>query len=549
MKRPDCLLLILFFLLCTTTGCESIDMNKGISFDEVPEAVVDFSFNVSPRTASYFVEKYASQKEVKSIDPIIVDGDTIMYLVNFLNENGWMILSADKRVYPILTEHDKGNFPEKGLNNGMNIWFTTLAEEISYIKKNRLDIQNKDGYYIWSHIDRIANLTQERQKYYDDKYKRIPPEHYTVTTENGVTRATINPEFVSYYEDINVYLVRRLIDFTATPINTRQVSLLPTKWGQEQPWNVGQFPLVRKNGIWVTPPAGCQAVAMGQVLYSLHYYLGKPNGLFHNVNYSGLIYDEDNKNVHFERSGYVENSPLWDQMALSDMHPTSRTTIVGDFLEDIGYRIGMKYDATGSGTKVTTAHYQEWGILSDEADYSFSTALGQVMNDRVVHMTGYRVKKTTGIWPFEETVYTGGHAWVVDGYVEKNLACTRVYQWELTRFCPSGYAAEYYDPYICDGDPYYVEFPNEDPLDYCGRPCDEGIRIGDQYNSVGWEIDWLADHYPGQIESENYESQSYYITINWGDNGENDGAYAPGSALEKGNIDYQYKQRMFYNFR
>lgn len=546
---------ISFALIVGIASCERIDMNEGLTTAEIeswPENVIPFTFDVSYNTVKHLLDGYYKDKEWATIEPVVVDNDTVMYLVDFEKNKGWAVLSADKRVYPILTEHDTGNLDVDRFNPTMSFWFSSMAERLSYIKKNYLGIQDPTGYYIWSNVERDAYLTPEKQAYYDKMYQRIPPEHYEFERdEKGMTRLSIKPEYISYYEDIYVYLVKRQIDFSyeTVPGKTIYHSLLPTKWGQGSPWSDGQFPKVQNDeGSMVTPPAGCTAVAVGQTLYSLHNHIGKPNGLYHTVSYYGNIYDEDNHDVHFSRGNYVEDSPLWDEMPLDNESGTAdQYRIVGDFLEDIGYRVGMKYAYDGSGATPTPEHFATWGITAEKEAFSSTKAMEQVKNGKVVLMTGYENKDETGVWPFKKTVYKDGHTWVADGYREEVVRYTRVYQWELVCLCPQEVGSDYYSPYYpCEGDPYYVEFPNDDPLDYCGRPCDESVQVGDPVTHEGWEIDWVCEHYPTQIETEYKDELNYTLTMNWGWDSSYDGAYLN---FTPGAHNYQYKLEMIYNFR
>ncbi|MCD8164954.1 MAG: C10 family peptidase, partial [Bacteroides sp.] len=479
-------------------------------------------------------------------------GDTVMYLVNFENNKGWMILSADKRVDPILTAHDKGNFRQENSNEGLNSWFTTIAQDISYLKKNIKENTNPEAYKIWGVMDRAANTTPEMQAYFEKKYGIIPPDHYDIIKKNGKRVAQIKSRYASKYQDQYIFLVRRYIGTTVTEPVKRTIKLLPTKWGQGSPWSDGQFPNVKNDeGAWVTPPAGCVAVAMGQVLYALHNRLGKPNGLYHNVSYSGYIYDSKNYDTRIERTNYNANSPLWEQMALNkyEIFP-ERINMVGDFLEDLGYRLDMKYTANGSGAKPTPAHFKEWGITCEEGDYDRDKVLSQLRSNRVVMMSGYADKKTSGVWPFQTTTYSKGHSWVIDGYEETISETIITYRWEYATRCPDEYnSGGYYDPYQhpCN-DPWGYE--HEDIDNPCSKPCDAYIYPGDAFDGYGNWIDWDFEHYPGEIEEFKMGSATPMITINWGYDGKYNGAYhAHTNNNWQSNEKYQYKQSILYNFR
>lgn len=97
-------------------------------------------------------------KEIESITPIENEenGNTVYYIINFKSK-GFIILSADDRVYPILGYSKVNNFPinEEKYPNGLVEWLfdskekivnvrSKNEEQLSYIKHawNRFSIQN-----------------------------------------------------------------------------------------------------------------------------------------------------------------------------------------------------------------------------------------------------------------------------------------------------------------------------------------------------------------------------------------------------------------------
>lgn len=554
MKNILILILIFAFI-----GCESIDMSDGImvseSVDDPAQAKTGgFTFNVSLKTAKYFAETQNPGKKLKSVEPLVYSDDTVMYLINYANAEGWMVLSGDKRFEPVLTVHETGNFSNESTNEGLDLWFSGIAENISYVKKNNLGVVNQEGYNVWAMVDKAANITPEIQEYYNKKYGIIPKEHYDIVEEDGKMIAKIKAQYSGYYGNEYIYLVKRFVSSTASPSYiSRSVSLCDATWGQGDPYNRNLPQVYKSNVGYIQPPAGCAAVAMGMALLSLHYHIGKPNGLYHTVSSTGWIYDSKNYSTNFSRSNYNANSPLWDQMARSANQGNIRTGIVADFLADIGNRIGMSYGPDGSSATSGASHFTSWGISADESGYNSSTVLSQLRSNRVVLMRADSDRKKKGIWPFRYYDYSGGHAWIIDGYVERTTTYTYTYRWELATRCPQGdpYWGYYYDPYYpCD--PYYTYY-NDDPYDPCGRPCDPYVYQGSGYDEYGNEIDWNNNHYPGQTETSTYNYTSTNVLMNWGQWGISNGEYSPYSSnpvyVGSFTATYQYNQKLIYNFR
>ncbi len=542
------IILLVFF------GCERIDMNDVIPEPESIDAIAPaktrgFSFNVSLKTAKYFAETQDPEKKIKNIEPVVYLGDTLMYVVNYTNESGWIVISGDKRFEPILSIHENGNFSNETTNPGLDMWFSNIAENISYVKKNNLGVVNQEGYNVWAMVDKAANITPGIQEYYDKKYGIIPEEHYEIVEEDGKPVAKLKAQYAGYYGSDYIYLVRKFVSATSAPSRiSRSINLMPVKWGQGSPFNEN-LPWVRNaaNNGWVKPVAGCSAIAMAQTLYSLHNNIGKPNGLYHYVSYTGQIWDSKNYSTSFTHNQYDANSTRWNEMALRSW--LSNTSFVADLVAEICYRLGTSFSYNKSGAAINSESFSSWGITADQAAYNGSTVLSQLRNNRPVLMTSYATKKKKGVWPFRYDAYSDGHAYVFDGYIERTTTYTYTYRWELATRCPedNGYGG-YYDPYYpCD--PYYTYY-NDNPYDPCGRPCTPYTYPGYNYDGNGNEADWYGNHYPGQIETSTYDYTSTNVTINWGWFGSYDGEFSPYAANHTaGGYTFQYKQEITYNFR
>ncbi|MCT4603486.1 MAG: C10 family peptidase [Marinifilum sp.] len=198
---------------------------------------------------------------------------------------------------------------------------------------------------------------------------------------------------------------------------------------------------------------------------------------------------------------------------------------VGDLMADVGNRVGMKYGAEGSGANPSPDAFSQYGISSTEGDYNYSTVYSNLQSNKPILITAYANKKRKGIWPFRKTVYSGGHAWVIDGYKRKQKTFTYTYEWVLIKD-DRREPLSAYNKY----NPYY-----EEPQDYKNKllPTD-------------------GDVYPGKREVTKSTSTTTYLTMNWGWDGFYDsGEYSiSSSSIWRGSgNDYQYKKRILYNFR
>ena len=168
-----------------------------------------------------------SIKEV--LDSLAVPDNTnpSYYIFNYVG-GGFSIISADKRVEPILAYSNNGYFPRSGsLPEGLANWLVVNHKNMQLVRRNpKLKIPAV-----------IANLWAE-----------LGPE---IKTGNQIINVAQQPP----------------PPCQPTYSNTTVGPLLHTKWGQGQPYNL-LCPAGAVNG---HSPTGCVATAMAQVMYYWKY--------------------------------------------------------------------------------------------------------------------------------------------------------------------------------------------------------------------------------------------------------------------------------------
>jgi hypothetical protein len=324
-------------------------------------------FAVSLSDAKRYSELYKPGKPY-SVTPYVEDRDTLLYLINY-NE-GWLVLSGDRRMNPVFAQDAQGFITMKD-ESACSFWLKQYAKDVLRIKMDE-DHQDNEYTSIW---------------------KAISPEkdgHKTRSEPKWVIREGM-------YNETSVF-------DAVVPV------MLQTKWGQQAPWNNG-YPLDTyfNKRCYV----GCVAIAFSQVLYYWHNYAGVPTKLSHTIScnstvYSGLTYDGALNlvyNIGFSRSDETNNSTRWSDMALS-ASSGGNTSYVGDFMLDIGNRVAMGYSGGGSGAYINYAAYvlsPYYGFSYVYGPYSESAVKNQLQNNRPVIVGG------------PSTNNSSRHAWVIDG--------------------------------------------------------------------------------------------------------------------------------------
>lgn len=513
MKKKLTLLLIAVVLF--VVGCQQIDIQE----DLLPMAKQDVTeekrnpFDVSLKTATYLAGILSSEEVVK-IEPIVYNGrDTVMFIVNY--KDGWAVLSGDKRAVPILGNSAKGSFKSEIDNPGSAIWFNEAANEILSLKQKNPTIDEKSladnkDFDFWMKMEMASN---------SQNYTRS-----NVTQYYGAPQGT-------------PYLCKRLITSTlVSEIDRRVGPLLSAKWGQNDPWNIN-LPFVLRGNAWEKAYVGCVAVAVGQTLHFTHFKFNAPSGLYHNISSTGFIYDDKNYNVSFHRGDYVVNSPRWEQMALRSWQ--SNTSYVADFLADVGNRVNMKYSADGSSARITTDALQHYGVTYDKKDYNYSDIFRNIRGGMPVMMTAYAKEWTKGWWIFKTTYHGDGHAWVIDGIVDKTRTMRYDYVWELV-YVPNN-PNNPYDP----SHPQYPQPISDFPITDVGDLYMQYVEV------LPLDVATNQGLYNGKTETSTSENTSSNFVMNWGWNSSYDNQqYSPYTTIwSAGGYDFRYVREIYHNIR
>ncbi|MBE7628790.1 C10 family peptidase [Tenacibaculum piscium] len=157
--------------------------------------------------------------------------------------------------------------------------------------------------------------------------------------------------------------------------------LLNTFWRQGSPYNKSCPKINGKNAL-----VGCVAIAVGQIMN----YNRK----------SRKNYNWDKINVNINESGELDTNHL------------------ANFLYDIGKEVKMDYGLTASSSNISRAslYFGRAGYNQKLYDYNYNTVKKSIDNNKPVYLRAASEKK--GIWFIFRWgwKYTGGHAWVADGY-------------------------------------------------------------------------------------------------------------------------------------
>lgn len=233
--------------------------------------------------AKFFNGRYPeSRAECRTISDIKTindaDGKELMYIINFADNKGFAIISAEKGYYPILAQNDTSNFITTDTESPAYFWLMSQKDIVANCAELPDSIK-ADIAKAWTAYDpqttlmpdSRSNYPEKPQVYYDSlkmwslnsKYQVylfndfIRTSEYQTMTEDQKNQLSTNLLMLgnSNYgtiEDVTVALVR---DYTKSDFHPRQ--LITTTWGQDYPYNGAEL---------YGRLLGCTTIAAGQIM-------------------------------------------------------------------------------------------------------------------------------------------------------------------------------------------------------------------------------------------------------------------------------------------
>lgn len=334
----------------------SVDAQPDSSNDLRNDSKISPSDRVS-LTDAYAMASIATKglNKAVEVDPVIdVEGDTLMYFVNY--EEGWKILSSDKRTPAVIAESEVGSISLSTENCGLLSWLGMTAEDMKHI------IHLEDSKLNFT-ADQIRSHRQQWQKepmrFQGDSLPILPHNNEEWELQSVSTSEV-------FYDSLN--------------------HLVAAHWDQLIPYNHFCPPRDDGNG---NKPAGCVPVAFGQLLQFLceHY------------------------NIDFT---FCWNG-LWGD--IDDVVPDYTISFEGNniaplLLRYLGACLYADYDDDGTSVWLAETKMQNFlsgmFITCSKQDYSVNKVKNNLINGLPILVTGY---SDSFLW-----FPTHGHAYLIDGY-------------------------------------------------------------------------------------------------------------------------------------
>lgn len=363
----------------------------------------------------------STNRDVKEISTINADdGSPLLHIVNYQNNQGFVVISATQNYAPILAQNDVGNLIVDDSNlSGLSLW---LAEQQAIIANSRFFPDSIKSKYRnqWSKYNKqkekltleshsraesdvLQFISSSVNQWASEGYSVYRLSEYKNTPEFSYLPADVQENLLTLpygYGNPNyggienvTFVLRKQIDE-----NEKVNPLLNTTWGQSGGYNQyvpGQIPV------------GCIPVAMGQIMK------------------------------------YHQHPQYYAWNAMANNYATSTTA---SFLYGIGTALDIDYEEGKTGSNMIAAN----NVFRNTYNYQYSQIVGnhnyvtiksQLDNARPVLMKG--IDSSAAV----------GHAWVCDGYSIGNS--NDVLKLMTLEYCPTGYEPQaFVNPYSCTLDSY-----------------------------------------------------------------------------------------------
>ena len=329
-----------------------------------------------------------------------------VYIINFANNQGYVVTSADRRVPSVLAYNSYGHLGDTISNPGQAILFSYMQ---AYIEEQRVAFEaNKEKLVTQAEEAIFKQLSKEQQAelikegYFDENGKRIMSKFK-------------KPRRICYFdgiEDPGDGQERRIV-YGEWQTKELKAPLIKTLWGQSGSYN-DALPLYCESRT-DEPPVGCTAVAIGQLLA----YHKKPDSIV-------------GRKMHWDDMTKVDAGDMFSSIYSYDVwnNPIAKGDIQ-HLLAHLGDRnlLYMDYGCkkSGSSREFGTLHSLGYTEIKKEK-YNYWTVISELKNNRPLLIDGCAIetdhKIDLLITKIEWQTYDKCHAWLLDGYVRRERIVT-----------------------------------------------------------------------------------------------------------------------------
>lgn len=399
MKKAIFLFILFAQIACSKTRFLNEDLTSAIltKAEYSAEELKHEDIFVSENDIQKYIDFREKAKDyqpnpVLTISSVEGDAEIAYYVIQY--EQGWEVISADKRGPIVLAHSDDGTYEESISNEEISAWMASFAQEIENRKKDT------------NHYNNISDDVLEKESASLVFWKMVTADTDYLNKKVIVTKPPMDPiVYEGYWQLVGQYSSTVVYDYVP--------HLIQTKWHQQAPFN---YYCPYQTDYSIKAPAGCVAIAGAQMLYYLHYYFNRPVTAPISASCSGTI---NNYSMSFSgTSSTIWDSMITDNYDINRYYDTSYSDDCSALIAQVGYQINMNY-GNGSSSAVTqdlvNNVFAPRGISCNYINYNTSKLFARLQNSEPV------ITRASSS--------AGGHAFIIDGYQSTATAYYTDYQW------------------------------------------------------------------------------------------------------------------------
>lgn len=317
---------------------------------------------------------------VINVEPVHLNNDAVLgYVVNL--DNGWELVSADKRTPIVLASNKEGTFNLKEMPDNVQAWTKCLLYDVAQMR-NIHELPQDVKQETLENIEASTNFWKAITC--DSEYiaSNIPT---TRAMGDGGDHILVGPDSLlpGHWELIETTLINR----EYYEIN----HLVTTSWNQDSLYSI-YCPI--ENG--KRCDAGCVAVAGAQELAYLHNKIGRPIGgpiTAYSYYWGGNYY------YHYD---FSMTSPIWDSIYIDNSWAAT-------LISYVGIKVGTTYHVGGSPavTSNLVSLFYENGIQCSYQEYNPYVVYNHIKDGLPV------------VTRANDTNAELGHCFIIDAYEEE----------------------------------------------------------------------------------------------------------------------------------
>lgn len=361
MKRKHLLYLVACAILFSSTACSNDDLIEETEL--VSETQIEHphrimanlnlkDYNVNIDMVKGYLRLTKRIDDMRSITPLTIDQDTLAWAVQY--QKGWQVLSGDSRMAPVMISCEEGNFDLKELSSNTNslnglLYFIrdthygtdTIKDRLwEFLETSELSTSPKKGPHRIGGEIATRGMWVEQDTYYESTLTTIP--HVIQTNWNQ--GSIIEWNFYNGPYDYNMY------------------------------YNAFTMTFDGKHS-----PAGCTAVAAGQIIY--HYRKNNPRNI--SLPQDGYVYGDNTPPVLYN---YSTNA--WSLIE-TPYSPDGGVKYTALFLSWLGNMMNLEYHLSGTeGSRQKTIHAFDSCKLdfNETTGYNYYTISSELSNGRPIYI-------------------------------------------------------------------------------------------------------------------------------------------------------------------